>query len=257
MLVEYELITGDSMVNREYVYRQYVKRESDFLRAEYTPEIEFYASIKAGDVKKVKSMCEKPFTEKEEGWGRLSKNYLQHIRYHYAITIALIARYCIEGGLEVSVSYDLSDYYIQKCDEAKSVEEINKFHREASIEYAMKMQELRKHKICSMPVTRSIDYISDNLHKKINISELAEKVGVSAAHLSREFKKETGVSVSTYIQNMKLDTAKNMLVYSEFSPAQIAAILAYSDQSYFTEVFRKRYGTPPAKYKKEHFRDLG
>ena len=244
------------MSKRDIVYREYVRRESDFIRAPYNPELEFYTAIRSGDIKLVNEMCKHPFTEKEEGWGKLSQDYCQHIKYHFAITMALIARYCIDGGLEVSKAYDLSDYYIQKCDLCKNDSEINALHREACLEYAQKMQELRKHKICSMPVAKSIDYISDHLHKKITVSELAEKTGVSVSHLSREFKKETGMTVSAYIQDMKLDTAKNMLVYSEFGPAEIAAILAFSDQSYFTEVFRKKYGVPPGKYKKVHFRQI-
>lgn len=240
----------------EFIYREYVKRENDFTRAPYNPELEFYTAIKSGDIKLVKEMCKQPFTEKEDGWGKLSQDYCQHIKYHFAITMAMIARYCIDGGLEVSTAYDLSDYYIQKCDLCKNAVEINTLHREACLEYTRKMQELRKHKICSMPVARSIDYISDHLHKRITVTELAERVGVSVAHLSREFKKETGLTVSGYIQNMKLDTAKNMLLYSEFSPAEIATILAFSDQSYFTEVFREKYGMPPGKYKRAHFRQI-
>ena len=244
------------MSKREMVYREYVRRESDFIRAPYNPELEFYTAIKSGDIKRVREMCRQPFTDKEAGWGKLSQDYCQNIKYHFTITMALIARYCIDGGLELSKAYDLSDYYIQACDLCNDALEINELHREACMEYAKKMQELRKHKICSRPVARSIDYISDNLHRKITVAELASKNGVSAAHLTREFKKETGMTVSAYIQNMKLDTAKNMLVYSEFSPAEIAAVLAFSDQSYFTEVFRKKYGMPPGKYKKAYFRAI-
>ncbi|MGN0435028.1 MAG: AraC family transcriptional regulator, partial [Wujia sp.] len=179
------------MNEREYLYREYVRRENDFTRAPYNPELEFYTAIRSGDIKQVREMCKQPFTDKEDGWGKLSQDYCQHIKYHFAITMAMIARYCIDGGLEVSKAYDLSDFYILRCDLTKSISEINDLHREACLEYTRRMKELKKHKICSMPVARSIDYISDHLHKRIMVTELAERVGVSAAHLSREFKKET------------------------------------------------------------------
>lgn len=241
---------------KERVYKEYVRRESDFIRAPYQPELEFYTAIKSGDIKRVKEFCKQPFTGNKDGWGVLSQDSLQNFKYHFVITIALISRYCIDGGLEHAAAYDLSDYYIQKCDLCSLPGEINELHKEACLEYTKKMKELRKHKICSRPVVLSIDYISDHLHQKITAADLAAKVGVSTAHLSREFKKETGMTVSAYIQDMKLNTAKNMLVYSEFSPAEIATIFAFSDQSYFTEVFRKKYGMPPGKYKKAYFQTI-
>ncbi|MBO6015637.1 MAG: hypothetical protein J6P60_03505 [Lachnospiraceae bacterium] len=67
------------------------------------------------------------FTEKP-GWGTLSENRIQNMKYHFVITTALLARYCIEDGLELSVSYGLSDFYIQKADRAKSIAEISALH---------------------------------------------------------------------------------------------------------------------------------
>jgi AraC-like DNA-binding protein len=242
------------MSDKEFVYREYVRRESEFIRTPYNSEMEFYNIIKSGDVKLVRERCMKPFSENETGWGELSDDYCQNFKYHFAITIALISRYCIEAGMEMPRAYDLSDYYIRKCDRCDSVKQIDELHREAVLEYAGLMNKLRK--ICSMPVAKSMDYISDNLHRKITVAELAENSGISASHLSREFKRETGFTIGNYIQDMKLDTAKNMLLYSEFTPAEIAGILAFSDQSYFTELFRKKYGMPPGKYKREHFREM-
>lgn len=249
-------MSEQTLKQKEMAYRAYVQRESDFIRAPYHPELDFYTAIKMGDMKRVQELCQQPFTNKKAGWGKLSQNDCQNIKYHFTITIALIARYCIDGGLELSKAYDLSDYYILKCDSCNNEQEINALHKEACLEYTKKMQELRKHKICSQPVVKSIDYISDNLHKKITVAELASIIGVSTAHLTREFKKETGMTASAYIQDMKLNTAKNMLVYSEFSSAEVAATLSFSDQSYFTEIFRKKFGMPPGKYKKAYFRAI-
>ena len=97
----------------------------------------------------------------------------------------------------------------------------------------------------------SIDYISANLHKKITPSDVANKMRVSEAHLSREFKKSTNMTIVRYIQDMKLNTAKNMLEYSDFTILEIANIFAFSDQSYFTETFRKKFGISPGKYKRQ------
>lgn len=240
------------MLKKEFVYQEYIRQEENILRAPYNPELEFYSIIKSGDIEKTKELCSVPFGTKE-GLGILSDNQLQNIKYHFVITIALLARYCIDGGLDISTSFSVSDFFIKKVDKATSVEEIDKLHTSACLDYANRMKNLRKKKITSMPVAKCIDYILEHLHTKITLTELADYVSLNPSYLSRLFKKETGKTVNEYIRMTKIETAKNMLIYSDYSPSSIATILAFPDQSYFTEVFHKYTGLTPSKYKSEHF----
>lgn len=240
-------------IQREALYREFVQRENEVLRAPYIPELEFYAVIKSGNVAKVRELCRQPLQEKE-GLGILSDNPLQNIKYHFVITTALVARYCIEGGMAISTAYSLSDFYIQKADRLKTSEEVSRLHPLMCEDYANRMKTLRKEKIYSPHVTKCIDYIYDHLHTRITVAALSEHLCLHPAYLSRLFKKETGSSISEYIQARKIETAQNMLVYSDYSPAQIAATLAFPSQSYFSEIFKKHTGLSPAKYRRENFR---
>lgn len=240
-------------LDKEIFYKEFVRRESNIQRAPYDPELEFYAVIKAGDVERTRDLCKESLLEKA-GLGTLSDDYLQNIKYHFAITAALVARYCIEGGMDLSVSYGLSDFYIQKADKCKSPQEVAALHSIMCLDYAKRMRNLRKKEICSKHVAKCIDYIYDHLHTRITVASLAACTGLNPSYLSRLFKKETGMTISEYIQSRKVETAKNMLAYSDFSTAQIASILAFSSQSYFTEVFRKRTGMTPLRYRAQYFR---
>ncbi len=242
------------MLKKEYVYQEYIRREENILRAPYNPELEFYSVIKSGNVEKTKELCQTPFSSKK-GLGELSRSPIQNLKYHFAITLAMLARYCIEGGLDISTSFGVSDFYIRKADMASSFTEIDELHYTACMDYAVRMRNLRKKKITSKPVAKCIDYIADHLHTKITLTALACHVELNPSYLSRLFKSETGMTVSEYIQMTKLDTAKNMLIYSDYSPAEIASILAFSDQSYFTEVFHKYTGFTPKKYQSLHLRE--
>ncbi|MCR5654811.1 MAG: helix-turn-helix domain-containing protein [Lachnospiraceae bacterium] len=236
---------------KERIYHEYVQRERAFVRADYRPEFDFYYAVKDGEVEKVRELCKDVFSDKE-GLGVLSKDPLRNLKYHFTITAAMIARYCIEGGMELSDSYGLSDFYIQKADVAVSEAQITDIHNEMSLAYAKKMKNLRKKKITSMPVARALNYIYDHLHARIRLEDLADYVQVNPSYLSRIFKKEMGVSVSEYIRTKKLETAKNMLLYSDFSASEISSILAFCGQSYFTEQFRKQYGLSPADYRRQN-----
>ncbi|MCR5213804.1 MAG: AraC family transcriptional regulator [Eubacterium sp.] len=239
------------MLEKELIYHEYVQRENEFVRADYQPEFEFYNAVGKGDIEKVKVLLEDSFSNKE-GLGRLSQNPLQNLKYHFAITAAMLARYCIEGGMEMSDSYSLSDFYIQKADIAKTDEEITELHKLMTLDYTKKMRGLNKRKITSMPVARAIDYIYDHLHTRITLEVLSNYVNLNPSYLSRVFKKETGLSVTRYIRIKKLETARNMLIYSDFTSADISSILAFPSQSYFTDVFHKEFGMTPMEYRNKN-----
>ena len=153
-------------IQQELFYKEFVRRESNILRAPYNPELEFYSAIKSGDVAKTREICRESLLDKP-GLGMLSEDYLQNIKFHFVITAALVARYCIEGGMEVAVSYGLSDFYIQKADRCKTPQEVADLHPIMCLDYAKRMRNLRKEKICSRHVASCIDYICDHLHSVI------------------------------------------------------------------------------------------
>jgi len=242
--------------NKELIHKEYIQRETHVFHAPYNPEFDFYISVKNGDIKKVSLLCKDQLSGKK-GLGELSHDPLRNIKYHFVITAALIARYCVEGGMEHETAYSLSDVYILEADRCASVTQVSKLHTAMSMDYVRRMKDIRKRRVFSKRIVKCIDYIYDNLHKRIRISELAQFAGLNPSYLSRLFKKETGMTVTEYIQTRKIETAKNMLKYSMFLPSQIAAVLAFPSQSYFIQIFKKWVGMTPKKYQDMSFRKTG
>lgn len=236
------------LYNKEITIKEMLFRETAELHAPYSPEFDFYFAVKSGDVEKVTELCKTDFTEKS-GFGKLSDDPLQSMRYHFAITAAMLARYAIEAGLELESAYGMSDLYIRKCDKVSTLSELSRLHREMSLDFTKRMSALRKSKILSKQVVLCVNYIFENLHKKITVSELAEHTGLNASYLSRLFKKETGVSVSEYVITKKIAAAKSMLKYTDTPISEIAEMLAFASQSHFTRTFRTLEGITPKKYR--------
>lgn len=234
-------------LKQEWVYKEYVNREDLIMHAPFEPEVSFYQLVAMGNVSEIKKSFSKDFLKKE-GLGKLSDNSLRNGIYHFVITAALIARECIKAGMPVEESYSLSDFYIQKADHATSIADITRLHDEMALDYTKRMYKMKNKVIYSKPVIKSINFIYSHLHTKIELNELADLVNLSPSYLSKLFKKETGTTITNYISSSKIETAKNMLSYSDYSLSEIALILAYPSQSYFTEVFRKATGTTPKKY---------
>ena len=232
-------------------YQEFLHREYEFFRAPLAPEMDFYETIRSGNLRKVRSLLNEPFHEKK-GLGVLSKDPLLNLKYHLTITTALVARFCISGGLSASESYNISDYYIRLADEAQTPEEISDIHNEMCLHYTRQMLALQRSTITSKAVSTCIDYIYEHLHTRITLATLASVTNLSAPYLSRLFKKETGYSVSEYILNKKLETAKSMLSSSDYSIAEISASLAFPSQSYFTNVLKKDCGMTPKQFRRSN-----
>ena len=229
---------------------KYLPREPELIHAPYMPEMDFYAAVKSGNVRKVRALCAEPFHEKE-GLGVLSGNELQNMKYHFVISAALIARMCIEGGMQLSEAYSTSDYYIRAADKLNSIEEVSELHDEMSLAYTTRMRQLSRGKSYSKPVTACIDYILEHLDTRIKMNDLCVHTGLTGAYISRIFKSETGLTVTDFILNRKLETACNMLDFSSYPVTWIADTLAFPSQSYFCRVFRKAYGKTPLQYRRE------
>ena len=229
-------------------YQEFLHREYGFFRAPLAPEMDFYETIRAGNLRKVRTLLTEPFHMKT-GLGILSDDNLQNLKYHLTITTALVARFCISGGLSQSEAYSLSDYYIRLADVARSPEEITEIHNEMCLHYAKQMQNLQRSTVTSKAVRTAVNYIYEHLHTRITLETLASVTNLSSPYFSRLFKKETGFSVSEYILNKKLETAKSMLASSSYSIAEISASLAFPSQSYFTNVLKKDCGMTPKEYR--------
>ncbi len=229
-------------------YQEFLHREYELHHAPFAPEIDFYETIRSGDIRQVRKLLSEPFHEKE-GFGVLSTDPLSNLKYHLTITTAMVARYCISSGLSVAEAYSLSDYYIRLGDEAQSAQEITDIHNDMCIHYAQRMQNVRRNAVSSKSVKTCINYIYEHLHTRIMLPLLSEVTNLSPSYLSRLFKKETGYAVSEYILNKKLETAKSMLISSDYSIAEISASLAFPSQSYFTNLLKKDCGLTPKQYR--------
>lgn len=82
------------------------------------------------------------------------------------------------------------------------------------------------------------------------LSEYVKKTSWSEAHLIRVFRHEYGVTPYQYLLTRKLDAAKQLLLYSNLSIKEIAEHLAFSDQYYFSNYFKQKFGVSPKFFKR-------
>ncbi len=243
----------DQDINKELQRLLYMQRERLLVRSSYEHEFGFYDQVATGQYDEVMRQVREYHISELRGVGTLSPDRLRNVRYHLIISIAMVARYCINYGMDVETSYSLSDIYIQKCDAATTTNELDAIQQQCCEDYCKRMRALRMDNIFSKHVVLAIEYINSHLQDRILVPELAEYLGLNDAYFSKLFKKETGVSVSDFIRLKKIDAAKHMLKHSDYSCLNISQFLSFSTQSHFIQAFKKQTGLTPEEYRKDYF----
>lgn len=96
-----------------------------------------------------------------------------------------------------------------------------------------------------------MEYVNANYHKGMCLELLAEKMNMSPSYVSTYFKKVTGKNFLSYINNLKVQKSKELLLKSNSSISEIAKILGFCDTNSFIRLFKKIEGTTPGSYKKQ------
>ncbi len=98
-------------------------------------------------------------------------------------------------------------------------------------------------------IQHAIKYISDNYSSKITLSDVATKACMSKYHFSRSFKKATGTTYRDYLNECRIEKAKEMLESGALPVSEIAFAVGYADVTNFERIFKRIAGLSPSQYK--------
>lgn len=104
----------------------------------------------------------------------------------------------------------------------------------------------------SRPVRTVQQFVEEHYGDKIILEDMADLVGLNAAYFSALFKKETGINFSTYLVELRIEKAKELLRSTNETIAAIGDMVGYKDARYFSQTFTKQVGLKPALYRKLH-----
>ena len=91
--------------------------------------------------------------------------------------------------------------------------------------------------------------VENSFGEKLNISEIARNLGYSRSYMTEVFHRETGLSISQYITEFRLQRAELMMRDPSRSVQQIAYLCGYSDPLFFSRMFKKRFGVGPRSFR--------
>ncbi|RHW76239.1 GlxA family transcriptional regulator [Colwellia sp. RSH04] len=92
-------------------------------------------------------------------------------------------------------------------------------------------------------------WLRTNLHSELSLAEVAEQFGLSQRSFTRRFKAAVGVRATQYWQQLRIESAKDLLASSNLTIQEVAIHVGYQDQGHLTKLFKTHLGLTPKHYR--------
>jgi two-component system, response regulator YesN len=203
--------------------------------------------IKSGNVKVVTSVLGE-MLRYVNSLGAADKDYLKNF---YWTTISSI------NNIRISVlaadndnRYDKKDIsslfkMIEKCD---CIKDLNGILEDVSIKIAEKVNSFNNKSI-KLVLRKAMDYLHAHYNEQVTLNEVAEHIYVSTYYISRIFKKELGKNFVDYLNEIRIEKAKELLRDIRYKTYEVAEAVGIPDAHYFSKLFKKHVSITPTEYR--------
>lgn len=144
---------------------------------------------------------------------------------------------------------DISNIY-KMIESASQVTELQSLLKEAANSVVYRINRYNKKNINQI-LQNAMNYICENYTMPITLNELAEHTYVSTYYLSRMFKKELGKNFVEYLNEVRIEKAKELLKDNRYKTYEVAELVGIQDPHYFSKIFKKYVNMTPTEYKEQ------
>lgn len=113
---------------------------------------------------------------------------------------------------------------------------------------------LSKECTTSQTIRQVKEILSKRYMERLCLNDIADEVHITPVYLSSLFHKQTGFTLTSYLQQLRIDAAKEHLSNTDYSISEIAERVGYPDTKYFSEVFKRITGLSPNAYRNKAIR---
>ncbi|MCR5354578.1 MAG: AraC family transcriptional regulator, partial [Lachnospiraceae bacterium] len=150
---------------------------------------------------------------------------IRQLRNYVIVLTALCSRAAIESGVSVNVCKSTEAYYISEVEKMDNISELTSLNQSMFTFYCKEVQSLSQSGHVSSLIQDCCNYIKQHFLEKINLQEISKEIGYSPSYISRKFSAEMGQSISEYINDLKLNHGKQLLISTDMHLDEISDIL--------------------------------
>lgn len=164
--------------------------------------------------------------------------------------LVVLARAAISGGASSSVIFEINHRNMQELKQLRSQEDVAHWLARVLNRFTDLVFDLvdSKHKNI---IHKAVSYMNSNCAKDLTMADVADHVGYSHSHFSKVFKEEMGCGFRAYLNQIRVEKSKALLLAGNVSIAEICDLCGFEDQSYHCKVFKKLVGVTPDKFRKQ------
>lgn len=211
----------------------------------YAAENELMRAVSKGQVHKGAYIME-GFSS--NGFEKRLDDPLRNLKNYSVIMNTLLRKAAEKGGVHPLYLNDISSAYASKIESSSSLSAMQDLMVEMFRSYCLLV---RKHtmKNYSPTIQKTILLIDSDLSADLSLSTLAQAQNVSPGYLSTLFKRETGKTLTEYIQSERMQLATHLLETTSLQIQTVALHCGIMDVQYFSKIFRKYIGKTPKEYR--------
>lgn len=207
-------------------------------------EFQFFKNLSRNDTKIVLEFYDRLFNSlTNKGYTKdIIKSILNKFIYN-------VLQYYIELGLDQKFISNIAMETTIHISGASSITSIKEIGRRLLDELSKKNLELTKDNI-DVSLNAAVIFINKYYYKSITLIDVSYVSNMSASYFSRKFKGRYGINFVNYLQKIRLEKAKELLVESSLSIKEVADKVGFNDVAYFSKSFKLNYNASPS-----HFRN--
>lgn len=233
----------------QFVKTDYNKKTIDIkiILKSYDIENKIIAALKSGDVEgTIKAWRTIPLHPSQKDVYTASRS----TQFAYFFTLkTLVRKAAEEAGVDILIINSISQDYAQKFHTQTNIHGSSSLSENMLTDFAQAVKDKLSSRYSST-ISETINFINFSLGDELQLSEIAKNAGISEAHLSRLFKKETDMTISHYIKIKRTEKASELIKNTDLPIQNISNFVGYPDGNYFVKVFKSIYGVTPSEYRK-------
>jgi AraC-like DNA-binding protein len=162
--------------------------------------------------------------------------------------VVLLSRAALEGGADSELIFGLNYRYLEEVARMRSVDDLALWLSGIMVRFTDLVLPLEGVKHADA-MQKALKYINARYSQEITLEDVARAVKLSPTYFSKLFSEEMGCRFTAYLNRLRVERSKLLLRDTDLPLVDIAGLVGYEDQSYFTKVFRKVAGLSPGKYR--------
>jgi len=170
----------------------------------------------------------------------------------FILSLGILSRTALRAGIDYDTMSEIQTYFLNRIESQSGYDQAMTLFRRMCMSFTNAVAMKKRIASGSLTIHKIQQIVFSHMYEKVTPTTIAEKLNMSLSYLCRHFKSETGKTIATYINEIKIEESKRLLITTNQSILDISTQLGFSSSNYMNGVFAKITGTTPGKFRKQY-----